>query len=255
MIITSDHGSYVKKIKKNSDILDFEDDGEKELFKKTLSNKIPAIFKPIKNKIFFSIENKKKHSKSEILSKYDLTNHEKRTLLSGQYSIDHFLYDDIIHVPLLFVGKNIPKNQIYSEQVSLVDLLPTLINLIENNFDDSLCDGRNLFPIKSEIDSVNPAYIESNPMIDLKSNDVIGIRTNNFKYFRDKNSKNNRVHLYDLLKDPMEENNCASTNQSEILKMEKILQNLLNSNKNEIKTQNELTSDEIENELRKMGYV
>ena len=183
LIITADHGTYVKKLKINSEIIDFEDQGQKEITTKKLTAKSPGFFKPLKDKIFFSMENKKKLEKSKILSKYDLQNHEKRALLSGHFSIDHFLYDDTLHVPLLFIGKNIPKNKIFTKQVGLINLLPTLLYLVNIDFNYSSCDGKNLFPLKSEdVFSEAPTYIESNPLIDLKSNDVVGIRTSSFKY-------------------------------------------------------------------------
>ena len=256
LIITADHGTYVKKLKINSEIIDFEDQGQKEITTKKLTAKSPGFFKPLKDKIFFSMEKKKKLEKSKILSKYNLQPHEKRALLSGHFSIDHFLYDDTLHVPLLFIGKNIPKNKIFTKQVGLVDLLPTLLYLVNIDFNYSSCDGKNLFPLKSEdVFSEAPAYIESNPLIDLKSNDVVGIRTSNFKYFRDKNSKNQRVHLYDLINDPFEQNNCSTQNHAQVSKMEKTLETLLQSNKKSTQDENALTSDDIENELRKMGYV
>ena len=256
LIITADHGTYVKKLKKDSEIIDFEDNGEKEVFKKKFTKQSPGFLKPLKDKIFFSIENKKKLSKLKTLSKYELRNYETRALMSGHFSIDHVLFDDTIHVPLLFVGKNIPKDKIFSKQVSLIDLLPSLIYLLELDFDYSVCDGKNLFPLKSEaIYSEVPAYIESNPLIDLKSNDVIGIRTSNFKYFRDKNNKNKRVHLYDLSVDPLEEHNCSHTNLTQVYEMEEILQKSLKTTKKIVHSEDEMSSSEIENELRKMGYI
>ena len=92
-------------------------------------------------------------------------------------------------------------------------------------------------------------------MIDLKSNDVIGIRTSKFKYFRDKYSKTKRIHLFDLTKDLFEEKNLAQLNIEKVSEMELILQNLL-KNQEELKiNENNNTSDEIEDELRKMGYL
>ena len=131
-----------------------------------------------------------------------------------------------------------------------------LLYLIEIDFDYYSWDGNNLVPVKSEtVYNEFPAYIESNPLIDLKSNDVIGIRTSDFKYFRDKDTKNNRIHLYDLNADPNENNNCASTNSKQVSIMEDILQKLLEKPSKNINDENNLSSDEIENELRKMGYV
>ena len=134
--------------------------------------------------------------------------------------------------------------------------MPTICYLTDISFDYNNSDGKNLLPLKNEeIFQESPAYIESNPLIDKKSNDVIGIRTSKFKYFRDSESQNERIHLFDLSNDYYEEHNIASTNKTKVLEMENILQDFLN-NFNKAKPKNDdLTSDEIENELRKMGYV
>ena len=256
LIITADHGTYIKKVKKNSKIIDFEDDGESEILKKKLVSHTPNFLKPLKDKIFFSKELKNKLKKSSLLSKYNLKSHEKRALLSASFSIEHDLYDEKLRVPLLFVGKNVEKNKIFSKQVMLIDVLPSIFYLANIKFDYTLIDGKNLFPLKSEeIFKEEPAYIESNPMIEIKSNDVIGIRTSKFKYFRDKDSKTNRVHLFNLSNDPFEEKNIAQSNMSLVLEMESILNNIINHNEKLKINENNLTSDEIENELRKMGYV
>ena len=84
---------------------------------------------------------------------------------------------------------------------------------------------------------------------------MIGIRTSKFKYFRDSESKNKRIHLFDLSNDYYEETNIAPTNKTKVLEMEQILQDFLNDFNKMKPKNNELTSDEIENELRKMGYV
>ena len=111
------------------------------------------------------------------------------------------------------LGKNIDKNRIFTKQVRLIDILPTLSYLTKTKLDYTLVDGKNLFPLKTEeIFKEEPAYVESNPMIDKKSNDVIGIRTSHFKYFRDKDSSLRQVHLYDLINDPYEDKNIAPSN-------------------------------------------
>ena len=256
LIITADHGTYIKKVKKNSEIIDFEDDGESEIFKKKLVSHTPKFLKSLKDKIFFFNESKNKIKKSNFLSKHDLKPHEKRALSSGSFSIEHDLYDEKLRIPLLFVGKNVEKNKIFSKQVRLIDVFPSICYLANIKFDYTLIDGKNLFPLKSEeIFKEEPAYIESNPMIEMKSNDVIGIRTSKFKYFRDKNSSSKRIHLFDLLNDPFEEKNIAESNTSLVSEMESILNNIIVHDEKLKINENDLTSDEIENELRKMGYV
>ena len=59
-------------------------------------------------------------------------------------------------------------------------------------------DGVNLKPLIEGMNfPENPAYIESNPLIDMESNDVIGVRTSNFKYFRDKDPRDKNLNFID----------------------------------------------------------
>jgi len=176
--------------------------------------------------------------------------------MSGHFSIDHDLYDEKLCVPLLFVGNNIDQNKIFSKQVRLIDVLPTICFLVKINVNDSSFDGSSLIPLKNEAEFEElPAYIESNPLIDIKSNDVIGIRTSQFKYFRDKDSKSNRVHLFDLTNDPLEEKNIANKNIGKVSEMESILEKIL-TNHEELKiNESDDVSKEIESELKKMGYI
>ncbi len=256
LIITSDHGQIIRKIKKNSEIIDYENDGEKDVQKKKFTNKTPKIFKPLKDKIFFSLESKKQTKKLSELSHFSLSPYERRSLLPGSFTIDHDLYDEKLKVPLLFVGKNIPKNRIFSKQVKLIDIFPTLCYLLDFDFNYNAIDGKNLFPLKNEeVFEESPVYIESTPLIEKNSNDVIGIRTPNFKYFRDSNFPNQRLHLFDLINDPFEEINITEKNPDQIAKLEQNLQDILNNSEKSVPQSNDLSSDEIENELRKMGYV
>ena len=82
LIITGDHGAYIKKIKKDSDIIDFEDNGKNEILKKKLVSYAPKFIRPLKDKIFFSNESKNNSKKLEILSKYNLNSYEERALTS-----------------------------------------------------------------------------------------------------------------------------------------------------------------------------
>ena len=99
------------------------------------------------------------------------------------------------------------------------------------------------------------AYIESTPLIDISSNDVIGVRTQRFKYFRDKLNPKERIHLYDIQNDPVEEKNLASLELKKVKEMEELL---LTITKDSSETSNPVNDDDnslIEEELKKMGYV
>ena len=55
------------------------------------------------------------------------------------------LFDEAIRTPLLFLGKNIPENKIISEQVSNLDIFPTILEKIGIS-DNLRRDGRSLIP-------------------------------------------------------------------------------------------------------------
>ena len=115
-------------------------------------------------------------------------------------------------------------------------------------------DGISL--LSDSLDSENlVSYIESTPLIDIHSNDVIGVRTSDFKYYRDKSNAKERIHLYNLKNDPNEENNLASFESNKVQEMEKLLLTIIKDSPNKLnKTKND-DSQIIEEELKKMGYV
>ena len=196
-----------------------------------LSNKFPKFLDPIKKKVFFAMENKKQNKKQEIISKMDLTPNEKRNLLAGRFTTEHNLFDDQIRIPLIFVGYNVQKGIKITQQVRNIDIFPTIFELIglKNNLD---IDGISLKKIiDGETIKEIPAFIESNPLTIKKSNDVIGIRTSHYKYFRSKENVNDRINLYDLQDDPFENSNLATKRSDIILEMEKILQSIIGHQK------------------------
>ena len=85
---------------------------------------------------------------------------------------------------------------------------------------------------------------------------VVGVRTSEYKYFRERKPPKEKIHLYDLKNDPLEENNLAKINPEIVKNMELILSNfLVKLNVNA----SEETSDEevrlIEQELKRLGYM
>ena len=253
LVITSDHGDYIKSITEYDNDLNFDQNAKNEKIISKFSKFIPGFLEPIKDKTFLKLEKEKQEKKSKKISQLNLREYEKRALLAGKADEDHFLFDELIKVPFLLYGKNIPQKILTAKQIRSVDIFPTLFEFLNLRFETET-DGINLKPV---IDGMNfpenPAYIESNPLVIKQSNDVVGIRTGDYKYFRDKNDPKSRIHLFDLKEDPFEEKNISS-NIDLVKKYEKILSSILQKNQSE-KQENTQDSDEIEKELRKLGYV
>ncbi len=255
LIITADHGSYIKSVMRNGKQIDTNVNANSEILTSKIGKKIPKFLHPLKDKLFFAREKMNADKISKTIKNYELKPHEMRALKSGRADKDHFLFDDKIRVPLLFVGKNIPIGKKISQQVRTVDIFPTIFEALGIKFNDDI-DGSSLINLMNDIDEDEKiAYFESTPLVLIDSNDVIGIRTSKYKYFRDKNNPKNRIHLYDLENDPFEDFNIESSNIDKINEFENILSNLLKNSKNNFDNDDELNSEEIENELRKLGYV
>ena len=87
---------------------------------------------------------------------------------------------------------------------------------------------------------------------------LIGIRTLEYKYCRNRNDKTKSVYLYNLKKDPLEEINIAQENSELIEKFENMLNNINSSMNFNIKTSNIKTdkeSDDVQKVLRDLGYI
>ena len=183
-----------------------------------------------------------------------LTNYQKRS----RETFDNVsLFDEILHVPLLFANDHI-NSRIVSDPVHHTDILPTLCELVNIDL-NQVIHGRSLVPlIEGNKIEEKPIYLRTRPYVDPKPNkrDSVGIRTSNYKYFRSTHNAKENVHLYDLENDPYENNNIARSYEQLVARFENKLLELQKDNLSEYK---EKIPDEeiaeISNELYKMGYM
>ena len=97
-----------------------------------------------------------------------------------------------------------PNIDIRSKQLGDVDLLRELeaANIDFIIAGQQLIEGKKLQEL--------PVFIEyAVNMPNFIADTVIGVRTSQYKYFRDKDDPKKKVHLFDLENDPLEENNIA----------------------------------------------
>ncbi|MFQ6082250.1 MAG: sulfatase [Candidatus Aminicenantia bacterium] len=157
------------------------------------------------------------------------------------------LYDEIIWIPLIVRYPNkVSENLTINNQVRAIDLMPSLLSLVEAKIPKGI-EGVDIF--SSEIDNLI-AFSESNRRgLDKKS-----LRTKEWKLIYTR--KLEKFELYNLLKDPKEQNNLADKNEKilEELKqklfswMERMPQKITPTEKKE------LSQEEIE-ALKALGYL
>jgi arylsulfatase A-like enzyme len=256
VVITSDHGANVSSVKIGNQYINCETDGSKQKFTTKMGNKIPSFLDPIKSKLFFKVENYRKKIKEKKSQEFSLTPYQKRSLFSQRGDLDHTLFDERIRVPLLFSGYEINFKKIITSQVRTIDIFPTIFDILGLKSYEKNVDGKTLISLINDesIDEL-PALIISSPLIEVKSNDVIGLRTSKYKYFRDIEIPQNRVHLFDLQADPLEENNIAKENPQIIKEMEDIILQKQTESKSDKSEYDEDELKNIEKELKKMGYI
>jgi len=250
VIFTADHGEYIPFIKHEDKIINLEASAtEKNLWK--LGNKVPQNLSPIKRKLAGLIRTTRNQIKNTKLDRSSFSEYERRVLLHQRQGNVPDLYDDLIRVPLIFSGYGITSNSIISRQTPHVDIFPTILDIIGIESQEQV-DGKSLLPIingKKLRDSF--VYIESSPGLGKGRDKVIGIRSSNFKYFRDINNTGRVLHLYDLKNDSLEENNIANKSKSVLKNLEEELLKIRSGSYE--KYENEI-SEEVKQVLKELGY-
>lgn len=271
-VLTADHGSIVADFNQEMADFCFKNSELKTIelglaFKSTnkIIKKFPKKFVTIKKTLSKKYTDNKKNTikkrmdiQLEKIENFNLSKYQKRLLkMTTLHPRD--CYDESFRPALLFVGTEIPSGKIISNQTGLLDIFPTLFEIL--NIETKIqYRGRSLF---SEFN--NKSNIDSTIMIDGASSksesnisDTIGIRTKKFKYFRDRFNETKNVHLYDLELDPHEENNIFESNPEIIKQMENELYQINNDKNFSYKHVNEINEREARNAkelLKDLGYV
>ena len=244
LILTADHGDYILSY----------DDSKTDSKTTRLKEKVRKKFS---GKLYDSLSITKKKLQHEIRNAKTSDIFEKR-YLTTRTAPERYLFDDILHVPLLFVGNQIPSRKIVSNLVRSIDISPTLANLLNIQLDSQI-DGRSLVPIFKGIElEEEPVYLENtifNTQVKTTKTHM-GIRTSKYKYFQPVDSAENS-HLYDLEQDPLEKNNIAQVEPEKVKELSsqlhKIRSKLLEKYEEYDLTENE--TKKIEEELKKLGYI
>ena len=265
VVLTADHGSftanYDQDMEKQADIRDKKRETvESNSYKigyKIFTN-LPNTFNPIRkfiSKKYIEKRNKNVHLKIKLQLKeidFSKLSEYKKRLLRFSVNSDVKLFDDICRVPLLFLGTKVPK-KIISDQVKNMDIFPTIFDLIglKNELNAS---NQSLVPLM-EGKKVKETDVFIYSVTNSDDEVVIGIRTNEFKYFRKINESINSALLFDLKNDPHEEINLIKEKQDLVVKLEQKLTSFLKLNLPHNTNLDEDEDEQVKAELKKLGYL
>ena len=263
VVITGDHGSYIQSLKNKSLEIDFQDNANLQTNIAKVSRRIPKFAEPLKLTLFLMRERANQKRKRNKIQKLNLKPHEIRELLHQRGNTDRFLFDEKIRVPLFMIGSKINQCISISKQVRLIDVFPTICEIVGIPKWEEKVDGISLYPLleNKKMDDLI-AYIESTPGVVIETNNVIGIRTDKYKYFRNRNDANLDIHLFDLENDPFEDDNIAKESKEIVESMECKLQEITNgyslddvSYDDETNKQETTEVTNVKQIFQDMGYV
>lgn len=203
----------------------------------------------------------------ELIKKLDqlqLTGHTLIILTSdhGEGLGDHdeithgiFVYDSTLRVPLIFHNpKILPKNRVVNDQVGMIDILPTVLDLMGFKKNPDI-QGKSfksaMFEGKSASDKF--VYIESvAAMMDRNWAPLQGIRTEEWKYIDAPIPE-----LYDLKSDPKEESNLVERKPDITALLKTKLQDAINkySSPNSSQIFGTKIDKETREKLMSLGYI
>lgn len=152
--------------------------------------------------------------------------------------VGHFgLYEKVIHVPLILAGAGLPRGKKIESFVQHIDVVPTILDMLDVDVSASYLDGKSLLPLirgkkKKVRSSVYAMESGRRRFVIRKSNykfiyspseEDLNHRTYLKKGISFRPVYNNRVELYDLKKDPKESQNIFEEKPYVAKEMEKRL--------------------------------
>jgi len=167
------------------------------------------------------------------------------------------LFEELVHVPLIFhYPEMIPSGIIVDQQVSLLDIFPTIMELCSGKIEGNIFFGRSLMPFLSEAASkvfAAPAYSEV-----YRYNYLASIRFKEYKYIL--HLRTGKGELYNLVSDPGERNSLVEKEAATAREMHQKLTEYLQNAAAVRKTLRQggavgAPEEELREELKALGYL
>jgi arylsulfatase A-like enzyme len=180
------------------------------------------------------------------------SDHGEEFLEHGDVMHGRTHFEEVLHVPLVFVGPGVPAGVRVPEPVSLVDVLPTALGLLGRPAPAGL-DGRDLRPLWERPGaSLGERWLFAEADWRNEEDDVLrAVRSGHWKLVVNRRSGERR--LYDLARDPRERVDVAAEHPDVVRRLEAALAEFAAGAREDAPAA-PLTPEEIE-KLRALGYL
>lgn len=176
----------------------------------------------------------------------------------GGFGRNCTFYEELVRVPLLISGPTLPKGKVVYSAVSLIDLMPTIKQILGLNYPDGM-QGKSLMGlINQDSHSERDLYFSN-----IVPNEQLDALIKN--YYKLIVFKNGSYVLYDLSEDPGEKKDISRTKPNIVKDMLKLIATRREANSERIKTRpvtgrgfvpkSKGEEKEIIKQLRSLGYI
>jgi choline-sulfatase len=168
----------------------------------------------------------------------------------GENTHGIFLYDSTLHIPLVFkLPGNANKGRAFRSQVSSVDIMPTILELIQLPVPS--VDGKSLAKlIRQEIDEERPVFAETDYPVRFGWAPLKAVRRSGAKYIEAP-----RPEFYDLTADPKEERNLYAPWEERVQKIRAVLADFRDKSPKATNVATAPVDPKTIAELKALGYL
>ncbi|MEQ8766599.1 MAG: sulfatase-like hydrolase/transferase [Planctomycetota bacterium] len=163
-----------------------------------------------------------------------------------------FIYEPLIHVPLLIAGPGVEAVGRTAGVVSSIDIAPTLLDHCDVPPGGLVSQGRSLEPVLrgEDLPAGDPAYAENVHVFHTYGwSPLYGLRDVRYKFIEAPEPE-----LYDLQQDPGESNNLAAAEPDRLSAYRERLQELMQKTQRRLSNSRELSAEDRAR-LASLGYV
>ena len=167
----------------------------------------------------------------------------------GKFEHAHKPYIELIHVPLIIKGPGIPINRIYENSVQHIDILPTILEIL-NIPQRKEMQGRSLLPLmhNCKIEKDFKTYSWSYLYLSMS------LRTKEWTYIMNQNESD---ELFDRINDPKEQNNIIEKKPLIAQRLKEKLEDFiaLTSEGKPRVAEKAHIDEELKEQLKSLGYL
>jgi arylsulfatase A-like enzyme len=179
------------------------------------------------------------------------SDHGEEFLEHGGVLHGQTLYDELMRIPLIIAGPEIPEGELVTKQVQIIDIMPTILDLCGVPIPPE-AEGRSMVPLmrRENAEWAEIAFMEAdwrNVKHDIKR----AIRTDGYKLYYDRYS--GKEELYDLISDPGEQNNVIESHPEVAESLRKQLKKWMATERGH--PDRIVLSDKEREQLQALGYL